>query len=280
MRISYLASAFLAICFLPLSTPAFAGCGGANCATNGNTITYGSGSYSALSAPTKDRSNTHVSSGINTSYGVANSAACPSGTTRASDGYCTSSGSRSTGSRSTGNRSAAGFSSSSAYASSSAASGSAASSAAYARSSAYTNSSAMSGSAYRSTGQVVPFTTTVSKISNYRVAGMARNEFLSPTACPTNVYNPGGDKVLGCYKVVKPLQVARPVPQIRYQQVRVVRPIIYVRYPVPVPVPMPMPMPVPVCRTQTVCNSGCSSMTYSRYGNAWPQGGSNCGRWF
>ena len=279
MRISYLASALLAICFLPLSTPAFAGCGGANCATSGNAITYGSGSYGAFSAPTTYRSNAHVSSGINTSYGVANSAACPSGTTRANDGYCMA-----TASRSTGNRSSVGFSNSSAYASSSAVSSSAASSPAYARSSAYANSSAMrgtmSGSTYRSTGQVVPFTTSVSKISNYRVAGMANNEFLSPTTCPTNVYNPGGDKVLGCYKVVKPLQVARPVPQIRYQQVRVVRPIIYVRYPVPMPMPVPMQMPVPVCRTQTVCNSGCNSMTYSRYGNAWPQGGSNCGRWF
>jgi len=135
-----------------------------------------------------------------------------------------------------------------------------------------------SGSVYRSTyattDKVVPFTTTVSKISNYRVAGMGSNEFLSPTTCPTNVYNPGGNKVLGCYSVVKPVQVVRPVPQIHYQQIRVVHPIIYVRYPVPTP------LPVPVCRSQAlVCGSGCSGVNYSRYGNTLPRLSNNCRSW-
>lgn len=258
MRISYLASAVLAIWLLPLSTTAFAGCGSANCSSSGTAITYGSGSYGALSTSSKYHSNSHVSQGINTSFGTsfgaASIVACPSGTIRinngSNNGYCTSASSRSS----------VGFSSKSASASSS-------------------SYGSTLRSTSRSTGQVVPFTTTVSKISNIRVAGMGSNEFLSPTTCPTNVYNPGGNKVLGCYSVVKPVQTVRqvqtvrPVPQIRYQQVRVVRPIIYVRYPVPVP------MPVPVCRTQTVCGGGCNSTTYSRYGNTWSNARNNCGGW-
>ena len=247
MRISYLATIVLAVCFLPLSAPAFANCSSTSCSSSGKTITYGSGSYGARSTSTKHRSSTHVSSGINTRYGITSAAACPSGATRARNGVCISGG----------NSSAFGVSRSTAYASNA------------------TYGSSRSSS-FRSTGKVVPFTTTVSKISNYRVAGMGANEFLSPTACPVSVYNPGGHEVLGCYSVVKPVQVVRPVPQIRHQQIRVVRPIIYVRY----PVPTPMPMPMPVCRTQSVCGGGCSSTTYSRYGNTWPQGGNNCGRWY
>ena len=122
----------------------------------------------------------------------------------------------------------------------------------------------------------IPFTTTVSKISKHRVAGMAHDEFLSPTKCPVNVYNPGGHKVLGCYSVVKQAQKIKHVPQIHYQQVRVVRPIIYVRY----PVPTPMPVPAPICRSQAlVCGSSCNDTTYSRYGNIWPRMGSTCARW-
>jgi len=250
MRISYLASAVVAICFLPLSMSAFASCNSASCATSGNTVAYSG----TLSTPPKYRANTHVSQGISTRYGVTRAAACPSGSTRARDGYCMS------------NRhsSSVGSANSTSFASS---------------------------SSYRSKGQTVPFTTSVSKISNYRVAGMGRDEFLSPTTCPVNVYNPGGHKVLGCYSVVKPVraakpvQVIRPVPQIRYQQVRVVRPIIYVRYPVPTLMPLPMPIPmripvqVPVCRSQIVCGGGCNSTTYSRYGNAWPQVRRTCGGW-
>lgn len=59
--------------------------------------------------------------------------------------------------------------------------------------------------------------------------GLGYNESLRPTTCPTAVYNPNGGKVLGCYNVVK------PVAQTSYY--RIVRPVIYVRYPVPVAVP-------------------------------------------
>ena len=53
MRISYLAATTLAVCFLPLSTPAFAGCNSTSCAPVGKTTsysstygsTYGSGTY-------------------------------------------------------------------------------------------------------------------------------------------------------------------------------------------------------------------------------------------
>lgn len=86
---------------------------------------------------------------------------------------------------------------------------------------------------------IVPFTG--------KPAGLGINESLTPTNCPVNVHNPSGGKVLGCYSVVKP----RP-PVMVQRAVRVVRPIIYVRYPVPVA--------VPGC-TRTVVN-------YSRYNHA------------
>jgi len=83
------------------------------------------------------------------------------------------------------------------------------------------------------------------------VAGLGAGESLQATSCPVNVYNPGGGKVLGCYNVVK------PVPQTTYY--RVVRPVVYVRYPVPVAVPY---------------WSGCKVVTHaSRYGNRWGHGG-------
>ncbi|MGJ8560108.1 MAG: hypothetical protein ACSHX3_07720 [Litorimonas sp.] len=65
--------------------------------------------------------------------------------------------------------------------------------------------------------------------------GLGHNERLHPTTCPVAVHNPQRHKVAGCYKVVKqwtPPKVHRPAPQQVFY--RVVRPIIYVRYPVPV----------------------------------------------
>jgi len=76
------------------------------------------------------------------------------------------------------------------------------------------------------------------------VPGLGYNESLQSTNCPVNVYGAGEGTVLGCYNVVK------PVPQTTYY--RVVRPVVYVRYPVPVPVPYTSP---------------CNTVThYSRYG--------------
>lgn len=66
-------------------------------------------------------------------------------------------------------------------------------------------------------------------------SGLGQNEFLHGTRCPVLVQNPEAHKVLGCYKVVKkwtPPKIHRPAPRQVYY--RVVRPIIYVRYPVPV----------------------------------------------
>ena len=83
--------------------------------------------------------------------------------------------------------------------------------------------------------------------STSSVAGLGAGESLQATSCPVSVHNPGGGKVLGCYNVVK------PVPQTTYY--RVVRPVVYVRYPVPVAVPY---------------YSGCSVVTHaSRYGDRW-----------
>lgn len=142
-----------------------------------------------------------------------------------------------------------------------------------------------SGTSYSGTTsevQVVPFSTgtTTASISNYRLDGMGANEFLSPTSCPTSVYNPQGAQVLGCYNVVKPVAPRPVVTQTtQYHQVRVVRPIIYVRYPVPtpyyVPVAMPRPVlrPVPVFRPAPIANVCRGAAT--RYGNNWP--GRACG---
>ncbi len=65
------------------------------------------------------------------------------------------------------------------------------------------------------------------------VPGLGANESLQATNCPVNVYGSGEGQVLGCYNVVK------PVPQTTYY--RVVRPVVYVRYPVPVAVPYTSP---------------------------------------
>jgi hypothetical protein len=77
------------------------------------------------------------------------------------------------------------------------------------------------------------------------VQGLGANESLQSTNCPVNVYGSGEGRVVGCYNVVK------PVPQTTYY--RVVRPVIYVRYPVPVAVPYTSP-----CHTVK---------HYSRYGD-------------
>ena len=65
------------------------------------------------------------------------------------------------------------------------------------------------------------------------VPGLGVNERLQATNCPVNVHGSGEGTVLGCYNVVK------PVPQTTYY--RVVRPVVYVRYPVPVAVPYTSP---------------------------------------
>lgn len=87
--------------------------------------------------------------------------------------------------------------------------------------------------------------------STNSVPGLGINESLQATSCPVSVHNPSGAKVLGCYNVVK------PVPQTTYY--RVVRPVVYVRYPVPVAVPY---------------WSGCTVVTHtSRYGDRVGHGG-------
>jgi len=82
------------------------------------------------------------------------------------------------------------------------------------------------------------------------VPGLGYNESLQATSCPVNVHGAGEGRVIGCYNVVK------PVAQTSYY--RIVRPVIYVRYPVPVAVPYTSP-----CHTVT---------HWSRYGD-WHTGG-------
>ena len=97
------------------------------------------------------------------------------------------------------------------------------------------------------------------------VPGLGAGEHLQATNCPVNVYNPTGARVLGCYDVVK------QVPQTNY--VRVVRPVIYVRYPVATPIPVPYY----VNQNVNPCG-GTFASNGSRYGGFNNQGVSNrCG---
>lgn len=75
---------------------------------------------------------------------------------------------------------------------------------------------------------VVPFYSSAQNPSTVSMPGLGANEQLVPTSCPVSVDAPAGSSVLGCYNVVR--------KQRNY--VQVVRPIVYVRYPVPVPVPV------------------------------------------
>lgn len=115
------------------------------------------------------------------------------------------------------------------------------------------------GSSSYSTPQYVPFSSQTAAMSGpIRMNGLGGNEFLQPTSCPVNVHGmQSGQSVLGCYSVMKQQQQ----PTVRYhyappQTVRVVRPIIYVRYPVPTPVyNVPMPVPTPYYGHRPMCGA-------------------------
>ena len=81
--------------------------------------------------------------------------------------------------------------------------------------------------------------------------GLGAGESLQPTSCPVSVDSPAGSRVLGCYSVVR--KVYAPVARTTYY--RVVRPVVYVRYPVPVPVPY------------TVYSPCATNVAWSRYGD-------------
>ena len=89
---------------------------------------------------------------------------------------------------------------------------------------------------YSSGQSYVPFTTpsntSVRNMTNLSIPGLGANERLCTVDCPVNVYNPEGGKVLGCYEICKPAVQTITT----YNYVRVVRPIVYVHYPVPTPV--------------------------------------------
>lgn len=127
--------------------------------------------------------------------------------------------------------------------------------------------------------RIVPFSTNATNISTHRIAGMGANEVLTPTQCPVSVYNPNGGQVMGCYSVgtVAPRRtttVTRTVTRrIVPHRVRVVRPIIYVRYPVPVPFPVYQPHPPMGYGYATA--GGCNAGYATRYGQQWP--GRPCG---
>ncbi len=98
--------------------------------------------------------------------------------------------------------------------------------------------------------QYVPFSSTASSSGSITIPGLGANERLSPTSCPVNVNGlQAGQSVLGCYQIERQHTT---VSNVRYHlgapnTVRVVNPIIYVRYPVPTPViTVPYPVPTPV----------------------------------
>lgn len=251
-----IAIGFTATGYIATGTTAFASCGGNVCRTNATT--YGSTSYGSTYS--------------GSTYGMSTSN-CPTGTRPSSDGTCLVTGSGATffgSSRSTN----------SSYSSGSTSYTSSAPLASYSGQSSWTSrnanvgmsgqdashkygSGSISASYTDGSNTIVPFTTTSASISNYRVNGMGANEFLSPTNCPVSVYNPSGAKVLGCYSVSKPAPVSYTVPSVH--TVRVVRPIIYVRYPVPTPVPFPV-----YSGYGQSYSGGCSTGYASRYGNNWP----------
>lgn len=118
--------------------------------------------------------------------------------------------------------------------------------------------------------KIIPFSapasTTISNISSRTVPGLGPNERLCPVTCPVGVEVPDGGEVLGCYDICKPIastqhtqRIARTHtvshaqnqartehivqyepyvvnPVVQTTHVRVIRPVVYVRYPVPVPV--------------------------------------------
>lgn len=191
-----------------------------------STPSYSSRTYSGSSTSTYTPSTSYSSS-----YGSTGT--CPAGSSRSSDGVCMVSGGSSS------------YTGSSSYSYSSTPLNSYRGQSSYSSNDTITvmsdseadrryGSGSISGPYTDGSNTIVPFTTTSTSVSNYRVPGMGANEFLSPTNCPVNVYNPGGAKVLGCYQVSKPAPVRVSVPN--YHTVRVVRPIIYVRYPVPTPI--------------------------------------------
>jgi hypothetical protein len=104
---------------------------------------------------------------------------------------------------------------------------------------AYADATYGSGSisqAYEDTSYV-PFSsgsmTSSGTISGLSIAGMGASEELCPVDCAQPVGSVGSGRVLGCYAVCKP--APQPVTYTTYTQV--VRPVIYVRYPVPYAVP-------------------------------------------
>lgn len=279
MRKSFLTTAALAVCFTPTGF-ANAACYGPEC--SGVTPSYKTSSYKTFSHSYTGKSHalaggahqSKTSSAIiygsspvyksssSTTYRSSSSSACPSGSTRAADGACIVNGP----SRVVSHTSSTSYSSyTPSYASSSYSSTRTAPCPAGSHREGGVCMSDSTGTIYASSSPsvtIIPFSSSEPRIRATRLAGLGANESLVPTSCPTSVYNPEGAKVLGCYSVNKPV-VRKVYVQPQLHTVRVVRPVIYVRYPVPTPYAVPV---------MTQCSS-----TWTRYGEAWP--GRGCRAW-
>ena len=77
---------------------------------------------------------------------------------------------------------------------------------------------------------------------------LAPDESLRATQCPTAVHNPEGHPVLGCYHVVREIRQPAPIAYTTYY--RIIRPIIYVHYPVTL---YPVSYARPCCRPVRRC---------------------------
>jgi len=124
----------------------------------------------------------------------------------------------------------------------------------------YCSGSSFNNTSFSGTSQYVPFTSSAPTTGPVSLSGLGSNEYLSPTSCPVDVNGlQSGQSVLGCYQVVK-----RQQQTVRYHYaapttVRVVRPVIYVRYPVPTPyyTYAPQPCAAPFFRPAPVWGGGC-----------------------
>ncbi|PHR59794.1 MAG: hypothetical protein COA43_08890 [Robiginitomaculum sp.] len=246
MRILHVAVATLLLGFTTASMPAYASCGSVNTCNDSHTTanTYGPIQYGQLGQYGLYNTSRHTNA-----HRVSNQAAnCPTGTSPSSDGSCLMNTTTSTNALfgSTPHRSANTMTSTSTSYTMGHAThytgtlNSYNSTTPFGSTSTLSNAEASmrygSGSISKSyrdgNTTIIPFST--NSMNTYRIAGMGANETLVPTQCPVSVYNPNGGKVLGCYAVSKPAPV-RPI-----MRTIVVRPIIYVRYPVPTPVYFPV----------------------------------------
>lgn len=134
------------------------------------------------------------------------------------------------------------------------------------------SSTVVSSGSYSTTGISSSYTlpsSTISASGSTSGLSLGAGETLNPTNCSVNVDAPEGSRVLGCYTIGS-TQPAAPIATTQYY--RVVRPVVYVRYPVPVPVPYTVNVPA-----YAPCGASFGGSSRYGYGGGYSQGGSRYG---